>query len=174
MFSTRIAISEIQQGTDSFKLSVSPQDLEIEFRDVSFEEPIDVLIKTYRSGLEITLNVDLETVIGLVCSRCLDKFDFDFESTFELHLKAQKGGKREVDFSEEDFAFIDKDMGIIDLEERIRDELILELPRIPLCREACPGIEYGAIEETIDPRWEALEKLKQDKEVENGSSKEKK
>ncbi len=170
----RITISEIREGTDSIDFSIQPEDLGLKYPDTLFEAPVKVNIESHRTGLEITLIADVETNLGLVCARCLKKFDYEFKSTVELHLKAQKGGVRDVDFVDDDFAFIDKDMGIIDLEERIREEIILGLPRIPRCSEECPGIEYGAEDESIDPRWKVLKKLKQHKEVENGSSKEKK
>ena len=174
MLSTRIGISEIREGSDNIELTIRPEDLHLEYRDAIFESPIFVEIETHRTGLEIMLILDVETTIGLICARCLENFEYEFASSFELHLKAQKGGLRNIDFAEEDFAFIDKDMGIIDLEERIRDEIILEIPQIPLCSEECPGIKYGGKNENIDPRWQKLNKLKQDNEVENGSPEKKK
>jgi uncharacterized protein len=161
MFSTRVAISEINEGADGFELTIRPEDLKLEYKDAIFESPVITIVESHRTGLEITLIVSVETTIGLVCARCLEKFDFPFRSAFELHLKGLKGGQRVVDFVEEDFAFIEKDMGLIDLEERIRDEIILEIPKIPLCKDNCAGIEYTPSDEAVDPRWLKLKELKQ-------------
>jgi uncharacterized protein len=47
------------------------------------------------------------------------------------------------------------------LDDLVRDELILEVPMIPLCSEACPGMspaphQEGAGEKPIDPRLAPL------------------
>ena len=55
----------------------------------------------------------------------------------------------------------------VDLEQTVRDALVLDLPLAPLCRPDCPGLcaecgekwadlapDHG--HETLDPRWAAL------------------
>jgi uncharacterized protein len=55
----------------------------------------------------------------------------------------------------------------VDVEQLVRDALVLTLPLAPLCREDCPGLcvecgekwadlEPGHGHETLDPRWAAL------------------
>ena len=59
---------------------------------------------------------------------------------------------------------------LIDLEPLLRDEVVLDLPFQPLCREDCAGlcVECGANlnddpghahEASTDPRWDALRAL---------------
>lgn len=59
---------------------------------------------------------------------------------------------------------------LVDLEPVLRDDVVLDLPFRPLCREDCPGLcpECGARladdpdhghEADLDPRWEALLRL---------------
>ena len=61
---------------------------------------------------------------------------------------------------------------LIDLEPDLRDAMVLALPNHPLCREDCPGLcpECGAHWDDLpaghshqqdDPRWAALNRLKQ-------------
>jgi len=161
MFATRISVSEIREGRDEFIVSIAAGNLGIAFRDSEFKNPAEAKVQSFRTGLEITFLVTVRTIVNMRCARCLCDFEESFVSTFELHLKALRGGPGFADFAEEDFAFIDKDKGIVDLKERIIDEVILELPQIPLCREDCPGIEYDSGEDTDDERWRILKKLKQ-------------
>lgn len=62
----------------------------------------------------------------------------------------------------------------LDLEPLARDAVLLELPQAPLCAEACKGLcptcganrnETGCQCEatTVDPRWAALDVLRQDR-----------
>jgi uncharacterized protein len=59
----------------------------------------------------------------------------------------------------------------IDVEPLVRDAVLLELPLAPLCREACQGLcpecganrnddDCGHKPDTRDPRWAALDQLK--------------
>ena len=59
----------------------------------------------------------------------------------------------------------------IDVEPLVRDAVLLELPLAPLCREACAGLcpvcganrnddDCGHEPDTRDPRWAALDQLK--------------
>jgi uncharacterized protein len=57
----------------------------------------------------------------------------------------------------------------VDLEEMVRDAVLLALPLAPLCDEACPGPEpdahpigTAAAEPVVDPRWSALGELRFD------------
>jgi len=58
----------------------------------------------------------------------------------------------------------------VDIEQTVRDAIVLDLPLSPLCREDCPGLcpDCGARwadlapghgHETLDPRWAALRGL---------------
>ena len=59
----------------------------------------------------------------------------------------------------------------IDVEPLVRDAVLLELPLAPLCREACQGlcpvcganrndVDCGHEPDTRDPRWAALDELR--------------
>ena len=93
------------------------------------------------------------------CSRCLD--DIEAEDSFDVQeLFFYPGNEVEEDES----LVIDE---TIDLEEALRDAVVLELPFTPLCRDDCLGLCLGcgvnlnrdpdhSHGETIDPRWSKL------------------
>jgi uncharacterized protein len=67
----------------------------------------------------------------------------------------------------------------LDLEQAVRDALVLDLPFQPLCRPDCPGlcVECGFPfaedpehhhDDRIDPRWAALQVLAGDRQVGGG------
>ncbi len=57
----------------------------------------------------------------------------------------------------------------LDLEQAVRDAVVLALPLLPVCHPDCPGLlldgsrapEGGARPEPVDPRWAALAALAQ-------------
>lgn len=96
------------------------------------------------------------------CSRCLGEVNEQGE--FFLQELYYYPGRQ----AEEDALFIVDDM--IDLDEPLRDAIVLELPFAPLCSPQCLGLcpqcgcdlnqapEHHHTEE-IDPRWQALTSL---------------
>jgi uncharacterized protein len=56
------------------------------------------------------------------------------------------------------------DGDVVVLDELVRDELLLGIPMIPLCSEACPGIRPleggGDVGVSVDPRLRPLMSLK--------------
>ena len=123
-------------------------------------------------GSSVGLNLKFEAVVEGVlvtgtataeirgeCARCLDAIED--RQVFELQELYFHPGN-EVD--EEESLVVDE---AIDLEEALRDAVVLELPFTPLCEPDClglcqecgfrlnddPGHEHAA---KVDPRWEKL------------------
>ncbi|MCK5833112.1 DUF177 domain-containing protein [bacterium] len=161
MFNLRIPVFDILEGETRMEVSVLPEDLDLEFVDVEFKERILIIILLSRFGRMISGNAEIETSVELICARCLKKFRYKVESKFELQMKVERGASRFANFLDEDFAFLDETNGLIDLRERIREEIVFDIPRIPICDENCVGIEFNEEKNNIiDPRWEKLNKVK--------------
>lgn len=96
------------------------------------------------------------------CARCLE--DIDEEETFDVQELFFHPGR---EIAEDESLVVDE---TIDLEEALRDAVVLELPFTPLCREDCLGLcpecgfnlnrdpEHGH-GEAVDPRWSKLAEL---------------
>ena len=128
-------------------------------------------------GTSIELDVRLESVTegvyvsGTVhaplsgeCARCLDALvdEVDVELS-ELFAYPDSVTDETTDADELPRVVND----LIDIEQIVRDALVLALPLAPLCRDDCPGLcpdcgekwvdlapDHG--HETLDPRWAAL------------------
>jgi uncharacterized protein len=128
-------------------------------------------IQMLRSGEDVFL---LGTVVGMLhlqCSRCLTSFDVEKEVAFNTIIRSRpsEASTKEAEEAEDDVFYID---GLeFDPADIIVQELVLEIPMKPLCREECPGLcpRCGALkgscscseEGLTDPRWEALARLKE-------------
>ena len=115
------------------------------------------------------------------CSRCLA--DFTVEKEMKLDLRLRTGGlaaqlQHSAEQEDADIVFVE---GLeLDPAELILQELLLEIPMKPLCREECPGLcpKCGSLkgspecrcgdQREIDPRWEALAGLKKKRDDEAG------
>ena len=119
---------------------------------------IDGRLESVHEGILVTANVSGEAVTE--CSRCLDplklKVDVEFQELFAYSLT-----------DEDDLVIADE---TIDLEQVVRDAVVLSLPFQPICSNDCQGlcVECGAKiadnpqhvhEAPVDPRWNALKNL---------------
>ena len=156
-----------------FELTVPAESLD---RELLLEtSPVRFAGEVSRIEAGYALSGELSWGGKLECSRCLTAYPFDADESFSLMLyKRYKGepgepAERELDKDDLDVYFYeDPELSVLPIvEERIQ----MAVPMKPLCKEDCLGLcptcgkdlNQGPCEcreETIDPRWEALSKLK--------------
>ncbi|GEM_PF-2383949 len=161
MFVLRFPLFDILQGETRHRLIIAPSDIDLEYGGVEFFEDITVDLLFSRFAGTISIKANISTPLRMTCARCLNAFELTLESAVELQVKTERRGAGLADFLDEDFAFLNDTNGVIDIRERIREEIILDIPRIPLCRQDCRGIDYTqSVGKAIsDPRWETLTKI---------------
>ncbi|HEX8852820.1 MAG TPA: DUF177 domain-containing protein [Pyrinomonadaceae bacterium] len=109
------------------------------------------------------------------CDRCLAPVALPAEVEFEVSflpraVEQETPAEREIRADEPDFSFYED--GTVDVDELVREQLLLALPSRFRCGEDCKGLcphcgvdlnkETCACEHTeIDPRWSALAALKE-------------
>jgi len=131
--------------------------------EISFADPGYLLTATY--SYQQTLS----------CQRCLEPLVETVEQPLQLLLVP--GGERrdagEHELAEADLGVVEVPLdGEVDLRPLLLEQIQLNVPMKPLCRAGCAGLcptcganlnagACGCEPETIDPRWKALEALKQ-------------
>jgi uncharacterized protein len=155
--------------------------------DVDAPDDLGTEIITAVPGSTIHLDLRLETVAeGIVatgtvsaafageCVRCLATLAFTETADFqELYVYS------ESDAEDDEALRLSGDD--LDLEQAVRDALVLDLPFQPLCRADCPGlcVECGFPfaedpghhhDDGVDPRWAALQALAGDEQAQTGES----
>jgi uncharacterized protein len=117
----------------------------------------------------------LSARLGLECGRCLEPFDSVLEQELELfylrHVPDQVEEEDEVELSDRDMVVAYYRHDRLDLGEAVREQLLLAVPHLRLCRPECQGLcpSCGAnrnttacgctIKEPEDPRLAPLRKL---------------
>jgi len=122
---------------------------------------------------DIRLNGSVATSIELACARCLEPVVQDVDRSFELLYRplGSDAGKEEMSVTA-----IDAEIGYyqgngLQLEDTLREQVILALPLRALCREDCRGLcpqcganlnaeQCSCAVAVQDPRWEALKDLR--------------
>jgi uncharacterized protein len=105
-----------------------------------------------KSGTDVVLHGKLAAELVVPCARCLEparvsvKQDLSALAVLRSKMRQARGkrgskGKDEEDEeSPPDADMIAYDGETLVLDDLVRDELLLAVPMIPLCSEACPGI----------------------------------
>ncbi|WP_392486441.1 YceD family protein [Haloimpatiens sp. FM7315] len=123
-------------------------------------EPMKVTGSVRLLDEQLVLKAHVVGVLKLTCSRCLEKFNYQFDMDFQERLSDK------YDNEDDDIIFIDNNK--LNLTDIIINNIIISLPIKRLCREDCKGLcqicgtnlnfsDCTCKEEDVDPR---LSKLK--------------
>ncbi len=132
---------------------------------------VDLTLESVVEGIWVSGTADVE--VTAECSRCLDPIawseSISIEQMYRYPPTDARGAIIEAVDEDEDTPEVVDDT--IDLEEPLRDAVVLALPLAPLCSPDCGGIcptcgervEGEAHDHPVnDPRWSALESLLKD------------
>jgi uncharacterized protein len=124
------------------------------------------------SGGELRIQGRYTVEMTAECDRCLVLARFPLDSRFDLFYRPMSDIAREeeieIDEGEAEIGFYEN--GGIELEEILREQVLLSLPMQRVCSEACKGIcpvcgrnrnetVCDCRTEEVDDRWGALRKL---------------
>ena len=115
--------------TDNFDLNLNDYKLS----DDAVATSLKGKIKLTRLDNSILVQLEGEATVGAECDRCLSGFELTLP--YGLDLEYFLGGYRE----NEDDLLVSKHFEV-DLEEPLREEVILALPVQKLCRNICQGL----------------------------------
>jgi uncharacterized protein len=110
--------------------------------DFEFETPLLSEVKIWKTDRSVFIKGKVDTNLRLQCVRCLKEFSYPISSTFELTLYPLKGisfaEETELDAGEMESSFFEG--GEIHLSEIACEQIFLEVPYQPFCREDCKGL----------------------------------
>jgi uncharacterized protein len=143
-------------------------------RPIVLGEPVEVDFHLSPFGRDIRVELSVNTVAILSCSRCLSPFPFrvSIRGKFTLcRISPEVPGREELELTLEDLDSGYFEGEEIDLSGLVHEQIVLSFPMKPLCREECKGLcpRCGADQNTEscqcgesgpDPRWEPLLKLR--------------
>jgi uncharacterized protein len=133
-------------------------------------------VRLSKSGNDVVVRGRIDIDLTTQCARCLKDVTLHLEHPLtalmvpasELNGKSRGGREtEEVELTAEELDVVTYSGETIALDDLVRDELVLEIPIVPLCSDDCAGISpppapQGEVngEAAIDPRLLPLLRLK--------------
>lgn len=164
-----IPVSELDAGGKEYRFAVPTSWIRGQLEDheaKAGERDGSVVVRASKSGHDVVVNGRLEAELKVPCARCLELFSLPIKAEVAVlyapAAKVKTPDKDEYEFSPEEADTLPFDGETVVLDDLVRDELLLEIPMIPLCSETCPGMgtppgtEEKAEEKGIDPRLAPL------------------
>ena len=168
----RIELSELDHGRGSFAHVYEPVDLNLEDERVSLIRPAAINGTIRRSGSEVVVTGKVEAVVEVECDRCLTPVQLPINYQFELEYISVRDYESTsvAELTEDLMAVSTFDGESIDVDEIVKEQILLAAPARALCRETCKGIcsncgadlnagKCGCDNKEVDPRWAALKNL---------------
>ena len=168
----RIELENLEGGKGDFAHVYQPDELNPIDERVNLTEPAAVTGKVRLSGNEVFVNGHIDTRLRVECDRCLQPVELPVNADFALEYisGADYESTETAELTEAELSVSVFDGEAIDVDEIVKEQILLTVPTRMLCREDCKGIcpecgtdrntaECNCVTKDIDPRWAALKNL---------------
>ena len=168
----RIELENAEEPGGRFSQTYEAAELAFDESELRLIEPVEVKGQTRRQSGQLEVRGDLHTRVAIPCGRCLKEVqlpvDVEFAERFAATVEWRQDEQHELSQEDLDLGIIDE---AIDLDDLVKEEILLALPGHVLCSENCKGIcpNCGADRNLadcvcqsreVDARWEKLRDLK--------------
>ena len=173
----RLELENLEDGKGSFAHTYRPDELDLMDERVKLNQPASVTGRIRTSGSEVRVSGKIDARVEVDCDRCLKAVELPVTAQFGLQYITEQEyeSSDKAELSPEEMVVSIFDGVAIDVDEIVREQILLGVPDRTLCREDCKGIcstcgidlntaTCNCQSSEIDPRWAALKKFQ------NGSS----
>ncbi|HLL74966.1 MAG TPA: DUF177 domain-containing protein [Pyrinomonadaceae bacterium] len=169
----RIEVESLTAEGKPFEQTYAPGALSLEDEHATLASGVRAWGRASRKGEEVRVRGSLQTSVELHCDRCLGPVpvpvNVDFVANF---VRPSEPTAEARELHDEDLEVSVYDGDSVDLDEIVREQILLALPARQLCREDCKGLcptcgknlnaeSCDCARHETDPRWAALADLKQ-------------
>jgi uncharacterized protein len=134
-----IDLGALPPGLRQVRIESSAHDLGLPPSE--WTDEVTAVLDIERNGDRISVRGKLEGRAHVECVRCLKELDLPLEADLEVFAERKGSGPRvdEEELERDDYMMF-HDGRHLDLTERAREALLVELPMAPHCREDCRGL----------------------------------
>ena len=169
----KLDLTHVPESGLEVNVELDAREFEMAGTDAELPGNLQLQGRVLKAGEEMVLAGTLRGAFRLTCSRCLkgfvQPFEFEVSATYVPVAESQPKGRGANSFQEDTRITFPGDE--IDLISGVREDLMLNIPLKPLCRENCRGLcaqcgadrnegECGCMQETPDPRLAALRDIR--------------
>jgi len=168
----RIELENLERRKGDFAHVYQPEDLNPVDERMNLIAPATVSGRVRLSGHQVFVNGHVETRAQVECDRCLKPVELPVNADFTLEYISGSDyeSSQAVELTEEQLSVSVFDGDGIDVDEIVKEQILLAVPTRMRCREDCKGIcpecgadknkgECNCVTNEIDPRWAALKDL---------------
>ncbi len=170
----RIEVENLTATATPFEHTYRPEEIDLEEEGARVLTDAAVRGGATRKGQQVRLRGEIKTEVELLCDRCAAPerapLAVEFDTSF-IPQEVEAVKAENVELAAEDLLLSSYEGDAVDLDELVREQILLALPSRHLCREDCKGLcmKCGAnlntgtcscVQGEVDPRWAALAELK--------------
>ena len=169
----RIELENLEKKGGNVSREYQADELTFDEPDLRLVEPVRVAGRIRRRNEEVELRGRLATKVAVPCGRCLKSVELpievEFTERFTSAVAWANEEQHELQSEDLDLALFDGEG--IELDDLVKEEILLAMPGHTLCREECKGLcptcgtnlnesscDCGTNQ--IDSRWEKLKDLR--------------
>lgn len=169
----RIELEKLEDLGGKFAQAYEVDSLGLDDNEVRLVGPAEVRGRIQRHGKEVELRGELHATVEVPCGRCLKWVVVPLEAKFAERFISEVSWRAEEqhELREEDLNLAVFDGESIELDDLIREQILLMLPSHVLCRDDCKGlclqcgtdlnlVTCSCESQETDRRWGALKDLR--------------
>lgn len=169
----RIELENLEGGKGGFAHVYQPDDLNPLDERIRLVEPVAVKGNVKLARALVQVNGHIDTRAQVECDRCLQPVELPVNADFALEYitGSDYESSEAAELTDEEMSVSVFDGEAIDVDEIVKEQILLAVPTRMLCREDCKGIcpecgidrnsgECACVTDDVDPRWAALKNLK--------------
>ena len=169
----RIEFEKLEENAGKFSRVYAPEQLVFEESELLITEPVMVRVQARRRNGEVELRGELHTKASTPCGRCLKPVELPIDLRFAERFVPAVSWRNEQQYEleQEDLNVAVFDGEGIELDDLIKEEILLAVPGHVLCREDCRGLcpvcgrdrnleSCECESKQIDSRWGKLKDLR--------------
>lgn len=168
-----VGLASLEGKGGKFAHNYEPGELTLDDERVSLAASPRITGRIQRLEVGVTVAGEVAAELLLECDRCLKPIEIPVASVFKVEYVTADVYQAEqtAELLETDLALSVFDGEVVDIDDLVREQLLLALPSQVLCRENCKGLcplcgsdrnfnDCNCQETEIDPRWADLENLR--------------
>ena len=169
----RIELEKLDGVRGEFAHLYQPEELDSVDERLVLTRPVEVNGTVKRSGHEVFVTGHVETRAQLECDRCLKPLELPVSTDFALEYitGVDYESSSVAALSEEEMSVSVFDGKTIDVDEIVKEQILLAVPARTLCGPDCKGMcpecgidlntgQCNCAADEVDPRWSALRNLR--------------
>ena len=166
----RIEVENLKEKAETFSHAYAPGEIELEDEGARLVADAEVEGGASRKGEEVRVRGKIVTEVELLCDRCAAPSRAPLEVEFDARFIPQTAAVEDaenVELLAEDLGLAAYEGDSVDVDELVREQILLALPSRNLCREDCKGLcpkcgadlnagQCSCEQGETDPRWATL------------------